>query len=213
MSYTSLVGFATHDTLRGLVVQNGDGIVTAASQQLSTVVSGVVSGIYHVGFPITISLGFGGLLSCGSLPLAEVALLEVHTCETSDLDVQTQILHAINKLPPTVALSLNQTTFTNGAVTLRGTLSWNTVPGGHTGDLYVRVRVPTPFGPTTQLVGAVLHASLPPLAGNHLLLNGTLTGVPAGSYTLFVVLVKPGGDPAKPADQLSNEAEARFTVR
>jgi hypothetical protein len=112
--------------------------------------------------------------------------------------------------PLTVTLSLNETTFSNGdGLTLSADVHVN-FDFPNPVDAYLDVQ--DPFG-SIHPVGSYVNANMPSVGFSGVVAAGTLTGVSAGTYTLWLVLVKAGGDPQNLADRLSNFASISFIVQ
>jgi len=111
--------------------------------------------------------------------------------------------------PLTVTLSLNETTFSNGdGLTLSADVHVNFAFSNPV-DAYLDVQ--DPFG-SIHRVGSYVNANMPSVGFSGVVAAGTLTGLPAGTYTLWLVLVKAGGDPQNLADRLSNFGSISFIV-
>jgi hypothetical protein len=116
----------------------------------------------------------------------------------------------VAQTPLTVTLSLNETTFSNGdGLTLSADVHVNFAFSNPV-DAYLDVQ--DPFG-SIHPVGSYVNANMPSVGFSGVVAGGTLTGVPAGTYTLWLVLVKAGGDPQNLADRLSNFASISFIVQ
>jgi len=112
--------------------------------------------------------------------------------------------------PLTVTLSLNETTFSNGdGLTLSADVRVNFAFSNPV-DVYLGAQ--DPFGSILR-VGSYVSANMPSVGFSGVVAAGTLTGVPAGPYTLGLVLVKSGGDPQNLADRLSNFDSISFIVQ
>jgi hypothetical protein len=112
--------------------------------------------------------------------------------------------------PLTVTLSLNETTFSNGdGLTLSADIHVNFAFSNPV-DAYLDAQ--DPFG-SIHPVGSYVNADMPSVGFSGVVAAGALTGLPAGTYTLWLVLVKAGGDPQNLGDRLSNLASISFVVQ
>ena len=112
--------------------------------------------------------------------------------------------------PLTAILSLNTTTFSNGdALTLSAAVLVNFAFANPV-DAYVDLLDPFGF---VRPAGSFTNVNIPSAGVSGVAAAGTVTGLPAGSYTLSLVLVRAGGDSKTLADRLSNVASISFVVQ
>ncbi len=125
---------------------------------------------------------------------------------------------------PVLALSLNGATFTTGDTLVLTLVNENGVSAS--GDLYLVVQLPDgsayAFDGTSWIFvgagGGVVPGALRPFRANTtiatasqtLLTVGLPSPIPTGAYTVFVLLVRAGGNPSDASQWLSNLAQRSF---
>jgi hypothetical protein len=223
--YTSIIGTGT--PVIGLDGQDGDGIVTADSQNLGNIAGASIllptaAKFISIKDKMGCDPGFtpDPIFGKDINPLPN----ETHTCETSDPVVQDAVLDAM--LEYQLTLSMNQSTLTIGDNLILNLTSQNESTSA--GDLYLGIQIPDGTGyiwdgTDFRLVfdgKNFLPNALKPFRANttlttssEIILAGQIpAGLPAGTYTFLAVLARVGASPLDANNQLSNFAQVSFAL-
>ena len=209
-AYSNLACATVAQTFGLAVVKAGAGSGTVTSAPAGIVCGASCSASYPSGTAVTLTASpasgstFTGWSGGGCSGTG--------TC-TATVTATTTVIatFASPAVPPlTAILSLNKTTFSNGdALTLSANVQVNSAFANPV-DAYVDVQDPFGF---IRPVASFMNVNIPSAGVSGVAAAGTVTGVPAGGYTLSLVLVKAGGDPKNLGDRLSNFASISLIVQ